>query len=371
MVRKRVNPQANDSGQASTGKRRKDEVESVETHANERKQANDEEAVDYGEEHPITDSSTTAVKKEVPITPTETAPISQEQEEKIRITKALESWCRNNISMEKDDPDANDRIAALAEVALLLVLEYEKYPNSDSMRTELEDIGSIIGGEQVVTRYINFILSLQNQLKKTRAQAERSLRQQQQHMAQQFAHTSAQFPFGHPGGMIPMMMHPGGHHPMYVPGHQMPMYMGSHGFPVGPPQGIPPPRGNLTLNATGEMTALQKQKEKERKRKEILAECTEHLKALLERVTRSTDAAEKAKIYELIDKVKKRIDSLKEVTPPSAPSQKTSHAKGPIRGYYGNQYVNPSLLAQQGGTNDPSHAVGEQGASSMPPPPDQ
>jgi hypothetical protein len=113
------------------------------------------------------------------------------------------------------------------------------------------------------------------------------------------------------------------------------------------------------------MTAFQKQKEKERKRKEILAECTEHLKALLERVTKSTDAAEKAKIYELIDKVKKRIDSLKEVSPPSAPSQKGSFGKGPIRGYYGNQYVNPNLIAQQSNPNI-SQQSGEPGASSAP-----
>ena len=163
---------------------------------------------------------------------------------------------------------------------------------------------------------------------------------------------------------MPMMMHHPGNHHMY--GHQMPMYMAPHGFPMAPPQHMGPPRGNLTLNATGEMTALQKQKEKERKRKEILAECTEHLKALLERVTKSSDAAEKAKIYELIDKVKKRIDSLKEFTPPSVPVQRGPQAKGPIRGYYGNQYVNPSLLAQQSNQSPPPHAE-EPGVSAAPP----
>lgn len=366
MVRKRVNAQANDGGESSTSKRQKEEDIHVDHSKRDRRQADDEEAVDYGEEQPVIESTIPAPPQEASTPVTETIPVTQEDEEKSRITRALESWCRNNISMEKDDPDANDRVAALAEVALLLVLEYEKYPNADSMRAELEDIGSVIGGDQVVTRYINFILSLQNQLKKTRAQAERNMRQQQ-HMNHQFVgHPGNQFAFGHhQGGMIPMMMHPGGQ-PMYIPGHQVPMYMGPHGFPMAPPQQLTQPRGNLTLNATGEMTALQKQKEKERKRKEILAECTEHLKALLERVTKSTDAAEKAKIYELIDKVKKRIDSLKEVSPPSAPSQKGSFGKGPIRGYYGNQYVNPNLLAQQSNPNM-SQQSGEQGASSAPP----
>jgi hypothetical protein len=139
------------------------------------------------------------------------------------------------------------------------------------------------------------------------------------------------------------MNHPG-MAPMYMQGAPHPMYMAQHGTFL--PQGHGPARGNMTLNATGEMTAVEKHREKERKRKEILAECTEHLKALLERVTKSTDPNEKAKIYELIDKVKKRIESLKEATPAPAPA-KAPPTKGPIRGYFGNQYINPKILEQQ------------------------
>lgn len=303
----------------------------------------EENDVDYGEEHQT--SQPQAVESVVPEAhPDQAIPVSPEDQERFRINKALESWCNNNISKDSDEGDVAERVAALAEVGQLLVFDMEKYPNAETMRGELQDIGGIIGGDLVVTRFINFILSLQNQLKKTRAQAERQMRQQQMmhqaHFPATMGHGFQQFPMG----MMPMMMHPGGQ-PMFVPGGPG-MFMGAHGFPVPAPAASGSSRGNLTLNATGEMTAVEKQREKERKRKEILAECTEHLKALLERVTKTTDPAEKSKIYELIDKVKKRIESLKEVTPtqqvPRAPVP-----KGPVRGYYGNQYINPKLLEQQ------------------------
>jgi hypothetical protein len=295
----------------------------------------DDEVVDYGEGQSDSPSQPATMPEQLPTQGQ--VQLSPEEEERARITKALESWCNNNIAKEKDDPDLAERVSALAEVGLLLVFDLEKYNSADTMRTELEDIGSIIGGEQVVTRYINFILSLQNQLKKTRALAERQLRQHQQ-MIQQVPFAPPHF------HQMPMQMmgHPGVP-PMFMQGAPHPMYMAQHGFP---PQGHVPARGNMTLNATGEMTAVEKHREKERKRKEILAECTEHLKALLERVTKSTDPSEKAKIYELIDKVKKRIESLKEVAPAPVPA-KAPAPKGPIRGYFGNQYINPKLLEQQ------------------------
>lgn len=337
----------------STGSKRRPEDDTIGVSAKRgRGNENEDDTVDYGEE--VNHAAPQPVASETQVHLAQEIMVSPEEEEKARITRALESWCNNNIAMDKDDPDANDRVAALAEVGLLLVFDLEKYPNADSMRSELQDIGSIIGGDLVVTRYINFILSLQNQLKKTRAQAERHMRQQQ-HMMGQFP--GGPFPFPHPGGMMPMMMHPSGQ-PMFVPGQQMPMFMGGHGFPMQQPMGSQQlGRGNLTFNATGEMTAVQKQREKEKKRKEILAECTEHLKALLERAMKTTDSGEKAKIYELIDKVKKRIESLKEVVPsPPAPS-KAAAPKGPVRGYYSNQYINPKLLEQQ---KTDAHTEGEQ-----------
>ena len=337
--KKKVILQPNDASAGYVSKRKSDE--DMKSHHNKRSrhdENDDEDAVDYGEvDHSgeqKADTQGDTVVNEVAHTP-----MSAEEEERNRIAKALESWCNNNISKESEDGDVAERVAALAEVGQLLVFDMEKYPNADSMRSELEDIGSIIGGDVVVTRFINFILSLQNQLKKTRALAERHLRQQQMMHQAQFA---GAHPHGFQGFTMPMMIQPGGQH-MFVPGGPG-MYMGQQGFPV--PHGAGA-RGNMTLNATGEMTAVERQREKERKRKEILAECTEHLKALLERVTKTTDASDKAKIYELIDKVKKRIESLKEVTPPVAPVMKAPAPKGPIRGYYGNQYVNPKLLEQQ------------------------
>ncbi len=309
-----------------------------------RKPDAEDEVVDYGEEQ-AGSLSESHVQVDQVVHSHPTPQTSPEEEEKTRVTRLLESWCKNNISKDSGDDDANERISTLAEVGLLLVLDFEKYNSADSMRSELEDIGSIIGGEQVVTRYINFILSLQNQLKKMRVQAERQLRHQQ-HIIQQVPLVPGPF---HPlpqftGHGMPMLAHPGGHpHQMFGPGGPHPMYVGTPGFPVHPPA---PARGNMTLNATGELTAVEKQREKERKRKEILAECTEHLKALLERVTKSHDPAEKAKIYELIDKVKKRIESLKEISPSTLPA-KAAATKGSIRGYYGNQYVNPKILEQQ------------------------
>lgn len=339
-VKRKVNLQPNETSKAAEGRNRSDnEAPSTRQKRAKREEAEDD-VVDYGEEHTEHSSPKPSTTETQPSHQAPTSQLSPEEEERSRITKALESWCNNNIAKEKDDPDVADRVAALAEVGLLLVFDLEKYNSAESMRSELEDIGSIIGGELVVTRYINFILSLQNQLKKTRAIAERQHRQQ--HMVQQMPFGGAHFhPMGHvPHGMMPMMGHPGG--PMFMPGMPHPMYMGNPAFP-GPGAGLA--RGNMTLNATGEMTAVEKQREKERKRKEILAECTEHLKALLERVTKATDPAEKAKIYELIDKVKKRIESLKEVTPAPA-HPKAQPAKGAGRGYYGNQYINPKLLEQ-------------------------
>ena len=359
---KKVNLQPNENSRNAATKRKPDADQDETMTKKGRHAQEDEDAVDYGQEESHSQSNPT-VSADQPMGDNVVPHMSPEEADRARITKALESWCRNNIAMEKDDPDADDRVGALAEVGLLLVFEHEKYPNAESMRAELEDIGSIIGGEQVVTRYINFILSLQNQMKKTKMQAERQMRHHQQmmHNQQQFHPAAQNFPFPHPGGM--MMMHPGGGPAMFMPPH--PMYMGPHGFPMQQMQQPPhqaPPRGNMTLNTTGEMTAVQKQREKERKRKEILAECTEHLKALLERTTKTTDPTEKAKIYELIDKVKKRIDSLKEA-PPAQPATaaKPAGPKGPIRGYFGNQYVNPKLAEQ--------HQA--QGSDQMPQPDDQ
>ena len=337
--KRKVNLQPNESTRALEGKRTSDNEGSSTRNKRAKHTEAEDDVVDYGEEQPEMTSQTPAMGGAQP----SSVPVSQlspEEEERMRITKALESWCNNNIAKEQDDPDVADRVAALAEVGLLLVFDLEKYNSADSMRSELEDIGSIIGGDIVVTRYINFILSLQNQLKKTRAQAERQHRQH--HMMQQMPFGPGHFhPMGQfPPGMMPMMGHPGG--PMFMPGAPHGMFMGNPGFPA---PGPGPARGNMTLNATGEMTAVEKQREKERKRKEILAECTEHLKALLERVTKASDPAEKAKIYELIDKVKKRIESLKEATPaPAAP--KPAAPKPNVRGYYGNQYINPKLLEQ-------------------------
>ena len=336
--KRKVTPQANEQVKGSDTK--KDEQEILEARKKRfRRPDEDDEVVDYGEERSQSQSHSDAAVAPDQVVCEAPAQVSPEEEERARISKALESWCNNNISKDGNEPDVAERVSALAEVGLLLVLDLEKYNNAESMRSELEDIGSIIGGELVVTRYINFILSLQNQLKKTRALAERQFRQHH-HMMQQAPFAAGQF---HPYNM-PMMAHPGGatmfmqaaHHPMYIP---------PHGF------GGPPPasaRGNMTLNATGEMTAVEKQREKERKRKEILAECTEHLKALLERVTKSTDPSEKAKIYELIDKVKNRIESLKEVNPNVQPA-KPHVPKDPSRGYFGNRYINPKLLEQQQG----------------------
>lgn len=341
--KRKVVLQPNEASSGTSMKSQSVEKGVTQTHQKRARHHEDEHDVDYGEENQTSQSQ--AVEQVVSETqPDQPIPVSPEAEERLRISKALESWCNNNISKDSDDGDVAERVAALAEVGQLLVFDMEKYPNAETMRVELQDIGSIIGGDVVVTRFINFILSLQNQLKKTRAQAERQMRQQQMmhqaHFPPSMGHGFQQFP----AGMMPMMMHPGGQ-PMFVPGGPG-MFMGPHGFPIPAPAGSGSSRGNMTLNATGEMTAVEKQREKERKRKEILAECTEHLKALLERVTKTTDAAEKSKIYELIDKVKKRIESLKEVTPP----QQTARApvpKGPVRGYYGNQYINPKLLEQQ------------------------
>ena len=343
-VRKKGSTETPNDANVSGSKRKSDSSGVIADTKRGRPTQDDEDAVDYGEEGVHGEESQPVATDPEQAVSSEPTP-SPEDQEKLRITRALESWCRNNIGAEESDPDAADRVAALAEVGLLLVFDLEKYPNADSMRSELQDIGSIIGGDLVVTRYINFILSLQNQLKKTRAQAERQFRQHHQMMGH---FPGGPFPFPHPGGMMPMMMHPSGHS-MFVPGQQMPMFMGGPGFPMVQPAMNQQPggRGNMTLNATGEMTAVQKQREKERKRKEILAECTEHLKALLERATKTTDAGEKSKIYELIDKVKKRIESLKEAVPAPVSVSKAPPPKGPVRGYYSNQYINPKLLEQQ------------------------
>lgn len=309
-----------------------------------------EEDVDYGEidaESPPSQQAVDANSPENEPAPDKDAVADIERS---RIHAALESWCRSNVSVEEGDAEGDDRVAALAEVGMLLVFEQEKYPDAEAMRAELEDIGSIIGGDQVVKKYINFLLSLQNQLKKSKAMADR---QHRQHQFSRPGHQQMMYPM-HPMP-FPMMMHPPnpnmfGHPQMYP---QPPFgMMGPH---------PPGPRGNMTLNATGEMSAVQKQKEKERKRKEILHECTEHLKALLERVSKASSPEEKAKIFELIDKVKKRIDSLRE-THPSAPAASAgskpapSAGKAGIRGYYSNQYVNPSLAP----TGDATHEEGSQ-----------
>jgi hypothetical protein len=304
-----------------------------------RTESDDEEAVDYGSvEGDVNELPAPLGVGAVPNDP-QPDTIIEEDGERVRIHNSLESWCRSNVTVDEGDVEGDDRVAALAEVGMLLVFDQEKYPDATSMRAELEDIGSIIGGDQVVKKYINFLLSLQNQLKKYRIMAVRdkqhqqfvhNLQMQQQHQQQQHH----------------------AHFPMMMP-HPPPMYHGPFGMMMQPPP--PGPRGNMTLNATGEMSVVQKQKEKERKRKEILNECTGHLKALLERVSKTTTPEEKAKIFELIDKVKKRIDSLRDTPPPnpSVPAKPIQTVpKAGIRGFFGNQYVNPNLVEKSNDTTE-------------------
>lgn len=348
--KRKVNLQPKEASKSTGAKRRRDEeTGNLDAEGVVECSLEQEVAVDYSnEDHTIAEGAIDSSRERS--IDAESTPASLEESDHVRMTKALESWCRNNILLEKGDSDANERVTALAEVGLLLVFEQTKYPDAASMAVELEDIGSIIGGDVVVKKYINFILSLQNQLKKAKLQADR---QQRHHHPshgprQQHFHSGGHFAFPPHGGLMPMMGHPNG--PMFY--QQQPMFLGHHPqmMPLqqlahAGPSGVGGPRGNMTLNTTGEMTAVQKQREKERKRKEILGECTEHLKALLERAGKASDQAEKAMIFDLIDKVKRRIDSLKEIPQAKQMSARAPAPNGQIRGYYGNQYVNPNVAA--------------------------
>ena len=72
----------------------------------------------------------------------------------------------------------------------------------------------------------------------------------------------------------------------------------------------------------------KKESEFEMKKNQILAECTEHLKALIEKASKASDPKEKATILELIKKVKARMDSLKSTAVPAG-SPPTGSSRAP------------------------------------------
>lgn len=219
-----------------------------------------------------------------------------------RILEALKGWCRSNITADgSDDSDVSERSEALAEVGMLLVFEYEKYPDSNAMRAELADIESIIGGENVVTKFVNFLLSLQNQVKKSHAIAvARDAKKNAQTQA-------AQRPVI-PMSTIPMHLRPAAQPVLF-----------SRPVPNGQPWPIHPQQhATLPQYTPNQMGAPRKREtEFEIKRNQILAECTEHLKTLIEKASKASDPKEKAKILELIKKVKSRMESMKSTSSPA------------------------------------------------------
>jgi len=260
------------------------------------------EVVDY-------DDSTHKVHDETPRMPeTQDKQLNTPtDEQKSRITSALNNWCKSNIvASDEDADDVNERSEALAEVGMLLVFEYEKYPDAVSLRAELQDIESIIGGESIVTKFVNFLLSLQNQIKKANAIAaakENKLRA---------AATAQTQPAPIPTGpSIPMQFRPAAQPVIFHPQmwqQQQPMFQTSGGFPPRQAQSYP---GNMIAQAPHRRGIQKVESEYEIKKNQILGECTEHLKVLIEKASKATDPKEKAAVLELIKKVKARMESLK------------------------------------------------------------
>lgn len=226
-----------------------------------------------------------------------------EEEQRKRILAALNGWCTSNITADgEDDSDVSERSEALAEVGMLLVFEYEKYIDANAMRSELADIESIIGGDQVVTKFINFLLSLQNQIKKAHAiAAARDAKKNAQNNLSQRPIISM--------STVPMHLRPAAQPVLFskpvTSGQSWPSHSQHH-------PSFPPYTSNVMIP-----TARKKESEFEIRKNQILAECTEHLKALIEKASKASDPKEKATFLELIKKVKGRMDSLKS-TPSSA-----------------------------------------------------
>jgi hypothetical protein len=219
-------------------------------------------------------------------------------DQRTRILEALRGWCRSNITPDgDDDSEVAERSEALAEVGMLLVFEHEKYGDSSSMKAELADIESIIGGDHVVTKFINFLLSLQNQVKKAQAIAAAK-------EAKKSAPVPAQqTPVG-PMSSIPMHLRPAAQPVLFTKPfnpHAQPWQNQGQ-----PHQSFP----GYSSHSIGTVTK-KKESEFEMKKNQILAECTEHLKVLIEKGSKASDPKEKATILELIKKVKSRMDSLK------------------------------------------------------------
>ena len=226
-----------------------------------------------------------------------------DEDQRNRILEALKGWCRSNITPDgEDDSDISERSEALAEVGMLLVFEYEKYQDANAMRSELSDIASIIGGEHVVTKFVNFLLSLQNQVKKAHAiAAARTAKKNVQISANQRPIV--------PVSTIPMHLRPAAQPVLF----SKPV-MAGQAWPIHPQQLQTMPQ----YNQNHSMPAPRKREsEFEIKRNQILAECTEHLKTLIEKASKASDPKEKATILELIMKVKGRMESLKSTSPPS------------------------------------------------------
>ena len=215
-----------------------------------------------------------------------------------RIIDALKGWCRSNITSDgDDDSEVAERSEALAEVGMLLVFEHEKYGDSSAMKAELADIESIIGGDQVVTKFINFLLSLQNQVKKAQAiAAAKEAKRNSLVPAQQIPLASM--------SSVPMHMRPAAQPVLYT----KPFNPHAQSW-----QNQSQPHQSYSAYSANSMNPVPKKKESEfeMKKNQILAECTEHLKLLIEKASKASDPKEKATILELIKKVKSRMDSLK------------------------------------------------------------
>ena len=222
---------------------------------------------------------------------------SEDQDQRNRILAALKAWCGANITADDDeDGDITERSDALAEVGMLLVFEFDKYSDSSAMKSELSDIESIIGGDQVVMKFINFLLSLQNQVKKANAIA-----------AAKEARKSAAVP-NQPKPTIPISTVP-----MHLRPAAQPVIF-SRPVDAGQPwPGVSQPHQGFANFAPHAMQATPRKQESEYevKKRQILAECTEHLKTLIEKGSKATNPQEKATILELIKKVKARMESLK------------------------------------------------------------
>jgi hypothetical protein len=268
----------------------------------------------------------------------------------IRPLESIDSWINSNVHFNPTTTsvaDRNERKSALLEVADLLLNDTAKFPGFPQMKAEVGELIEQLADASVVDDFIRFVLKQRDQpiIQQYRPVPPPAPQPPayQQHPQMHHQPMYPQDPYFNPYMMHQPPPPPYGHYPH--PAHYQPA-----NFPP-----TPPSQGNMTLTSTGvaAATPVQKLKEREQKRKELLQMYSEKCRELVEKLSTipESSASERTKVLGLIEDIKAKIKKISTSSVPNVSSTKPKE-DSTIKGYFGNVYVNPTVLKKQEESSD-------------------